>query len=113
METHLRNMHQMFVTKTLLSPLAKHASMVYSMIKQLGETMPVYKQNWDSFHLVFLSALEKCAKKHDFISAVGKAQGHQRESLISDVIQAIDQQILQDTTRYVRFYMIITTLFKI
>ena len=62
--------------------------------------MPMYKQNWDSFHLVFLAALEKSANKDDFISTVGKAQGKQRELLISDAIRAINQHLLQDTARY-------------
>lgn len=86
--------------KSLLFPLVNHSAMVYSMIKQLGEAIPRYIQSWDRFYMVVLGSLEKHAKKGNFIDAIKNTNGKEKELLISDAIQTINQQIIQDTARY-------------
>ena len=87
LQSHLSALHQLFIRRSKLRPLAQHAALTYTLLQQLADSAPRYAQNWVSFTKVFKTSLDG---KTDV--AVGDT--------ISEAIQTFNESLLQDTFRF-------------
>ena len=83
----LDSLHQLFVSRSKLLPLAQHAAQVHTLLRELTNSVTCLVPNWNSFDELFKSSL-------------GKERGIANNDM-PEAIQAFDIILLQDSFKYV------------